>query len=143
MRATKKLRNKKPDVFVEIRKLGVLFEHTDHKVYLIAEQCGDIKKDIGELKFDVHEIKETLDSHTKILDSHTKTLDSHTKILDLHTKTLDSHTEMIGGLTMDMGIVKENIEFMKNSLKRKVDVEEFTALERRVAFLEKKSPRTS
>ena len=58
--------------------------------------------------------------------------------LDAHTKTLALHTEMIGALTIDMAIVKEDVEFIKNSLKRKVDVEEFAALERRVALLEKR-----
>jgi hypothetical protein len=33
-------------------------------------------------------------------------------------KTLDSHTGMIGKLTVDMEIVKTDIEFMKNSLKK-------------------------
>jgi hypothetical protein len=59
------------------------------------------------------------------------------KTLDFHTETLDSHTEMIGKLTVDMEIVKTDIEFMKNSLKRKVDLEEFEALEKRVLRLEK------
>lgn len=54
-------------------------------------------------------------------------------------KTLDSHTEMIGNLAVNLEIVKSDIEFMKHSLKRKVDVEEFSALERRVALLEKRS----
>lgn len=42
----------------EIRGLGVLIEHVDGKVGLVAEQYGDIKK--------------TLDDHTKILNSHTE-----------------------------------------------------------------------
>ncbi len=53
-------------------------------------------------------------------------------------KTLDSHTEMIGSLKTDSEIIKTDIEFIKNSLKRKIDVEEFSALEKRVILLEKK-----
>ena len=60
------------------------------------------------------------------------------KTLDSHTRILDSHTEMIGGLATDLGIVKEDAEFTKNSLKRKVDVEEFAALEKRVSALERR-----
>lgn len=53
-------------------------------------------------------------------------------------KTLEHHTEMIGNLAINMEIVKSDVEFMKNSLKRKVDMEEFETLEKRVAFLESK-----
>ena len=52
-------------------------------------------------------------------------------------KTLDSHTEMIGKIMVNSAIAKEDIEFIKNSLKKKVDIEEFAALERRVALLER------
>ena len=54
-------------------------------------------------------------------------------------KTVDHHTEMIGNLAIDLTIVKEDIEFIKGSLKKKVDVDEFSALERRVSLLEKHS----
>ena len=54
------------------------------------------------------------------------------------TKKLDSHTEMIGKLAVDMEIAKTNVEFMKDSLKKKVDYDEFIALERRVHSLEGK-----
>ena len=59
------------------------------------------------------------------------------KILDNHTKILGSHTEMIGSIKMDIEVIKEDITFIKGGLKRKVDVEEFLVLERRVALLEK------
>ncbi|TSC91124.1 MAG: hypothetical protein CEN90_672 [Parcubacteria group bacterium Licking1014_17] len=39
-------------------------------------------------------------------------------------------------LAEDMGIVKTDLEFIKTSLKRKVDIDEFSALERRVITLE-------
>lgn len=51
---------------------------------------------------------------------------------------LDGVIETVGKLAVDMSIVKEDIEFIKGGLKKKVDVEEFTALERRVMLLEKK-----
>ena len=52
---------------------------------------------------------------------------------------LDSHTEMIGKLVVDMDIVKTNVEFMKDSLKKKVDYEKFTLLENRVSLVELKA----
>ncbi len=87
----------------EIRGLGVMIEHVEDKVSLVAEQYGDIKK--------------TLDNHTKIL---------------------DSHTEMIGSIKIDIEVIKTDITFIKGGLKRKVDVDEFSALERRVALLERR-----
>ena len=78
------------------RHIGALSEDFQSKVAFIAEQYGDIKKE------------------------------------------LSSHTEMIGDLSENMEIVKTNIEFIKNELKKKVDYDEFISLERRVRLLEEK-----
>lgn len=51
-------------------------------------------------------------------------------------QSLNQHTEMIGSMKMDTEIMKTNIEFIKNSMKQKVDVGGFSALERRAALLE-------
>ncbi len=53
-------------------------------------------------------------------------------------RTLKSHTEMIGGLAEDVSIIKANVEFLKAGLKKKVDYDEFWALERRMSLLEAK-----
>lgn len=97
MKQSKKIKTKKkkePGIRDEIRGLGVIIEHIDDKVSLVAEQYGDIKK------------------------------------------TLDNHTEMIGSMKMDIEVIKTDVAFIKGGLKRKVDIEEFSALERRVALLE-------
>jgi len=86
-----------------IRHLGVLIERVHDDVKLVAEQHGDIKKDISAIK-----------------------------------STLHAHTEMIGNLGIELAVIKEDIEFIKHSLKRKVDLDEFAALEKRVALLEKR-----
>lgn len=52
--------------------------------------------------------------------------------------TLDNHTEMIGKLAVDINIVKTNVEFLKGGLKKKVDYDEFLALERRLSLVESK-----
>jgi hypothetical protein len=54
---------------------------------------------------------------------------------------LDSHTEIIASIKEDMEIVKINVELIKDSLKRKVDIDEFATLERRVGVLEAKMHR--
>lgn len=56
----------------------------------------------------------------------------------LHQK-IDSNTEMVGSMMQDITIIKENVEFLKAGMKKKVDAEEFVALERRVSLLEKRS----
>lgn len=53
-------------------------------------------------------------------------------------ETLDSNTEMTASIKEDVEIIKLDIEFIKSSLKKKVDAEEFSVLEKRVAFLESK-----
>ncbi|MFZ2603500.1 MAG: hypothetical protein WAX79_05830, partial [Candidatus Omnitrophota bacterium] len=66
-----------------------------------------------------------------------------------------SHTEMIGSTAIDVEtlkgmtakntenieIIKSDIEFIKNSLKKKVDIDEFAFLEKRVVLLERKLQR--
>src|SRR3989344_1437954 len=78
-----------------------------------------------------------LDHHTDILDQHTSILDHHTDILDQHTSNFDSHEGMIGGIATDLKIVKEDVSSIKNSLKKKVDIDDFTPIVRRLTHLEK------
>ena len=92
---SKKPSKKESGMHQEFRRLGVMIEHVDDKVSLVAEQHGDIKK------------------------------------------TLHSHSEMIAKILINLGIVKEDVEFIKHGFKKKVDVDEFAALERRVTLLEK------
>ena len=139
-----KLNKKSPDVHQEILGLGVLIENVNNNVQLIAEQYGDIKADIfsikktqnshtdmiGKLSEDVSVIKQTLKSQGEEIKSQGKELKSH-------GETLNSHTGMIGKLAIDFTIVKEDIAFIKGGLKKKIDTDEFTALERRVVLLEK------
>ncbi len=96
---------------ISVRHAGVIIEHIDHKFDLLADQYLDIGQK-----------------------------------LDSHSEKLDSHSEMIGSLTIDMqavkvdvAIIKTDIEFIKGGLRKKVDTEEFGALERRVALLGKRA----
>lgn len=50
---------------------------------------------------------------------------------DNQVKVLDSHTEMIG-------ILMEDVSFIKSDLKRKIDYDEFLSLTRRVQKIEAK-----
>ena len=104
-------RSKKPKKAKE--ENGSLRQEIRHLEMLIEDAHDDIKL-IAEQYGD---IKQTLDEHGRIL---------------------KEHTELFVSILTDIEIMKADIEFIKNSLKKKVDVEEFAALERRVALLEKR-----
>lgn len=123
---------KKADLHQEIRRLGVLVEDTNHRVTVIAEQYGDIKADIGGMKSEIGGIKSDIGGIKSEISGMKGEIGGI-------KKTLDSHTEMIGNLAVNLEVVKSDVEFIKHGMKRKVDVEEFSALERRVALLEKRS----
>jgi len=88
---------------------------------ILKEQSEDFKRHVDTLAEDFH-------SHVKLIGEQYGSI----------KETLDSHTEMIVSLKEDMEIVKVDMEFIKNSLKTKVDIEEFSVLEKRVAALESK-----
>ncbi|OGE80689.1 MAG: hypothetical protein A2826_01130 [Candidatus Doudnabacteria bacterium RIFCSPHIGHO2_01_FULL_43_23] len=54
-------------------------------------------------------------------------------------KQLTILREMVVKNTEDLGVIKMDIGLIKGGLKRKVDLEEFEVLEKRVGLLEKKS----
>ena len=97
-------------------------EITDKKLkQILKEQSQDFKRHVSTLAEDFH-------SQVKLIGEQYSSI----------KETLDSHTEMIVSLKEDMDIVKTDMEFVKNSLKRKVDIEEFSFLEQRVSALESK-----
>lgn len=55
------------------------------------------------------------------------------------TSQIPQMNKKIDGLAEDMETIKTDLEFIKTILKRKVDVDEFSALERRVISLESRS----
>lgn len=117
-KTVKKSIHKESSIREDIRRLGVIMEANNDKIDLVAEQYGDITVAIGGIK---------------------NTLNEHTQILNEHTQILEEHTEMFGKIFVDISIIKEDIEFIKTDLKKKIDVDQFAALEKRVAFLERKA----
>lgn len=91
-----------------------------------------------------NKIDAKLDKQTEELERHQKMLleefDNRLKVIGevvvSHTAKLDAIMEMTASNT-------ENIEVMKNMLKRKVDMDEYERLEKRVLVLEKKMRMTS
>lgn len=117
VKARKTASNGPVNIRAEFRKLGLLVEQSNDNFRAVQEQYGSINRK---------------------LDQHSKILESHSRILEWHSQMLKSHTEMIAKLAVDLTIVKEDIALIKNAVKRKVDLDDFAALERRVALLERK-----
>ncbi len=135
----------KIDVGQELRNLGALLENNNHRIEAIGEQYLGINKKldshtemIEELSSDMKIVKATLVSHTETLKSHTETLKSHTETLKSHTEMIGQNAEAISKVAIDVDIIKTNVEFVKEGMKKKVDYDEFLALERRMSVLESK-----
>lgn len=98
------------------------------------------------MEIDEKKLKEILKDEREEFQRHVNVLqeksDSNFKLVSEQylsiRETLDSHTEMIASTKEDVEIIKMDIGLIKNSLKKKVDTEEFSVLEKRVAFLEAK-----
>lgn len=129
--ATKQTKNNSSDTHQDIRHLGVVIESVNDNVKLIAEQHGDIKNDI-------HNIKQTLNSHTRKLDSHTDMIGRLAVDMTIVKEDVKVMKKDIAATKTDVEIIKTDIEFIKGGLKKKVDYEEFSILERRVLLLEKR-----
>ena len=61
--------------------------------------------------------------------------------LDDTNRRVKATQEMVAKNTEDIEIIKSDIAFIKTELKKFVRVEEFTALEKRVALIERKLSR--
>jgi len=100
---------------------------------LLKEYNEDIKRHNEELKEDlkrhVDVLKEDFDSKVQLI----------TEQYDSIIEKLDSHDEKFVSMERNIEIMKVDIAFIKSGLKKKIDAEEFEALERRVVLLEAKN----
>ncbi len=63
-------------------------------------------------------------------------LDLVLELADVHTKDISAVKESVASVQEDIEVIKLDIQFIKNDLKKKVSMDEFVALEKRVALLE-------
>jgi peptidoglycan hydrolase CwlO-like protein len=119
-----KVGDEEKSIYREIRRIGVMIENTDSNVRLLAEQYGDIRREIC----DIHVI---LDSHGEMI--------AETRVDIVMIK------EDIVVMKADIVTMKEDIQFLKkdtasikNTLDGKVDKKEFLALGGRVSIVEKR-----
>ena len=97
------------------------------------EEAGILLEDIRDQVSAVAEQHLTTD---KKIDGLCKKVDILTERVDKVDNKVNILTERIVKVSEDVEIIKLDIEFIKNDLKSKVDRNEFTVLERRVALLE-------
>lgn len=118
------------------RHTAALAEHMEDRIIGISERFVDFDR-----KLDSH--TEMLETHERWfenidgkLNSHTAMFEAHRKRFDLIDQSLDSHTEMMGELAEGMAMVKEKVTSIEDTLKQKVNRDEFVVLERRVNAIE-------
>ena len=108
------------------RYVGAVTEHYTDGLKAIGEQYADIRRDIRGLKNNVEEkfkqVDQKLDSHTEMIGN-----------IMVDVETLKGDMKVV---KKDMEIMKSDIQIIKSDVKKKVDYEEFTKLERWVAALE-------
>jgi chromosome segregation ATPase len=113
------------------RNMGALSEEFQSRTSAIAEQFSGLNEKInlntemiGTLMVDMTEVKEKVDILTEDMTEVKETLNKHSGKLD--------------SLSSDVSVMKDNIEIIKTDVKKKVDHEEFSMLERRVSYIESK-----
>ena len=123
-------KEKAGNIAMELRRLGVGLENSNDKISLVAEMVGHLSGEVKIVKEDVGHLKEDV-----------RHLSGEVKIVKENVGHLSREMETVKGnvahLSKNMEIVKEDIEFIKSGFKKKVDIEEFSALERRVSILER------
>ena len=112
----KKKNNKKQSVAPE-RQFGVILENIDSKFDLFFEGHKGLDKKMDSIENNLEDFQQDTQYRFKIL------------------------TEMTVANTENIEIIKSDVEFIKNSLKKKVDIDEFAFLEKRVVLLERKIQR--
>jgi hypothetical protein len=90
------------------RYVGAILEDVNHKFDVLIEGYGSIDSRLG----------------------HVETRLGHAE------DKLNVTVEMVGSIAVNMEIVKQDIEIIKGGLRKKIDADEFSALERRVVRLE-------
>lgn len=94
-------------------------------------------------KNDLAQIEKRLDNQTKELIEATERhervmLEEFEHRLSVAAEVVDDHTQKLNALMEMVAMNTETLEFIKSMLKRKVDIDEYERLEKRVSILEKK-----
>lgn len=112
---------------------------------ILKEQRKEYQNFIGVLKEDFESKVDVIGEGNEIikekLDATFEMVGKLNEKTDGLSNKADATFEMVGEMKIDMEVVKSDISFIKNSLKQKVDKDEFISLEKRVILLENKFKR--
>jgi len=104
------------------RYVGAILEDVNHKFDVLIEGYGSIDSRLGHVEKKLENVDTRL--------GHVETRLGHAE------DKLNVTVEMVGSIAVNMEIVKQDIEIIKGGLRKKIDADEFSALERRVVRLE-------
>lgn len=111
---------KESSVSEQIRGLAVLVEQTNDGVKLIAEQHGVLVDKIDGLDKKIDAVDHKLSNRIDNLDQRLSgKIDALDKKL---SNKIEYVTEQVAELSVDMTIVKEDVEIIKEDLKKKADI---------------------
>lgn len=120
------------------RHFGVLLEDIDSKFDLVVEGHKALDKKIDKFGKNLADFKQDTQFKFKTLIEMTA---KNTEDITKNTEGIETLVKMTAKNTENIEIIKSDTEFIKNSLKKKVDIDEFAFLEKRVALLERKLQR--
>jgi len=124
-------------------------EDIDSKLDLVVEGHQSLDKKIdrveSELKGELTDFRKDTEYRFTILTEMTVKNTEDIEIIKTDLNTVKGDLGAVKTMTVknteDIEIIKTDIEFIKSGFKKKVDLEEFEHLERRVVLLEKKVSR--
>jgi len=140
---------KKTNSITKERHFGVVLEDIDSKLDLVVEGHQSLDKKIdrveSELKGELTDFRKDTEYRFTILTEMTVKNTEDIEIIKTDLNTVKGDLGAVKTMTVknteDIEIIKTDIEFIKSGFKKKVDLEEFEHLERRVVLLEKKVSR--
>ena len=118
------------------RHFGVVVEGLEDQIKLIAEGHMDTTRRLDSIDNRMDKMDGRFDGIDNRLDKMDGRFDGIDNRLDVAGEKLDFISEKTVANSQDLGIVKNDLNFIKQDLKRKVDYDEFAALEKRVLALE-------
>ena len=104
--------------------IGTLGESFESQVKILAESVLGIQQQLIALR--------------EMVAVNTKRIEIIREMVVSNAENIEIIREMVARNAENIEIMKADIQFIKQSFKRKVDLEEFESLEKRVLFLEKK-----
>ena len=118
--------------------IGTLGESFESQVKILAESVLGIQQQLVALREMVAVNTKRIEIIREMVVSNAEDIEIIREMVVSNAENIEVIREMVARNTENIEIMKADIQFIKQSFKRKVDLEEFESLEKRVLFLEKK-----